>query len=67
MNLIIDESCSCKRKRRKLNRSGETSRVGNIMSLADLIACALAKAVHELASCVVAVKSEVVSKVDDSA
>ena len=67
MNLIVDESCSCKRKRRKLNCSRETSRVGNIMSLEDLLSCALAKTVHELTSRIIAVESEVIAKVDDSA
>ena len=37
------------------------------MSIPDLFACTFAKTIYKLPSCIVTIKSEIVSKVDDPA
>ena len=67
MNLIIDQPRSSQRKRRKLDRGSETSRISYVVSLLHSLTGTLAQTIYEMPSCILAVKSEIVAQVNDPA
>ena len=67
MYLIIDQPRSSQLKSRKLDSCRKTSRIRDIMSLSDILACTLAKTIDELPSGIIAVQPEIVAKIDDPA
>ena len=67
MDLVIDKSCRCQWKCCQLDGSRKTSRVSHVVSFTDILTCTFAKSIYKIASCIVSVKTEIVSKVNDAA
>ena len=64
MNLVIDEPCCCKRKRRQLYSGGKTSRIRYVVSLAYLLLCTFAKTICKMPSGIISLKSEIIAEID---
>ena len=64
VNLINDESCGSQRKSRKLDGSRKATWICHVVCFLDLLACALTETIHEIASGIISIKSEIISEVD---
>ena len=67
MDLVVEESCCRQRQGSKLYCRSEATWIGNVMRLAHLVTGAFAKPVDEMSSGIIAVKTEIIAKVNDPA
>ena len=67
VDFVLDQVRCRERKSSKLDGCCKTSGICNIVRFADILTGTLAKAIHEITSCIISIKSEVVAKVYDSA
>ena len=67
MNLILDQTSCGKWQCCQLNSCCKTTWISYIMRIGNLLTSALAKTIYKMSSCIISVKTEIISKVNDSA
>ena len=67
MNLVIYQSCCSQRQGRQLDCSGKTSWIRYVVCITHLFAGTFTKTIYEMASCIITIKTEVITEVYDAA
>ena len=55
MDLVVDKTGGGQWEHSQLDSCCEASWIGNVMRIADLLACALAQSIYKLPSCIISV------------